>query len=88
MWRLQWDLQAAGHNNCMLERSTPILKLAKKSAPMMGKATSACRSLQTKCQLLVDSCTWQWPQAFMEVPEVVVRAGLVGWAELVKGRME
>ena len=81
-------LNPAGHNSCMFERSTAILKLARKSAPMMGKATSACKNLQMKCQPLEDICTRWWPQAFMEAPEAAVRAGPVFWAVLEKGRME
>ena len=75
-------LNLAGHNSCMLERSTPTLKLDRKSAPMMGKATSACKNLQMKCRPPEDIYTWWRPQAFMEAPEAAVRAGLVGWAVL------
>ena len=78
----------AGHNSCIPERSTAILKLARKSAPMMGKATSACRNLQLKCRPPADICTRQRPQAFIEAPDVAVRAGPVVWAVLEKGRME
>ena len=81
-------LSPAGHNSCMLERSTAILKLARKSAPMMGKATSAYRNLQLKCRPQGDICMRLRSQAFIEAPEAAVRAGPVVWAVLEKGRME
>ena len=39
-----------GHNSCMPERSTAILKLARKSASMIGKATSVWRNFQLNTQ--------------------------------------
>ena len=78
----------AGHNSCIPERSTAILKLARKSAPMMGKATSAWRNFQLKRLPPAVICTWRRPQALMEAPEAAVRAGPVVGAVLEKGRME
>ena len=73
----------AGHNSCMVERSTAILKLARKSASMMGKANGPPTGRPP-----ADICTRLRPQAFMVAPEAGVRAGLIGWAVLEKGRME
>ena len=80
--------RALGHSSCIPERSTAILKLARKSAPMMGNGTSAWRTFHLKDWLPADSCTQRQPQAFIEAPEAEVRAGPIGWAVLEKGRME
>ena len=77
-----WRLEVNRH---MPDRSTSILQLAKKSVLMKGKHWKHC---QLKTWPPVNSCTQWWPQAFKRAPEAAVRAGLGGWAELVKGRME
>ena len=57
----------------LLLTSTMSLKLQRKSAPMMGKATGASRKLQVNFLVRVCTVHVQWPQHLSGVPSALMR---------------
>ena len=72
---VSWPLRVT---SLLLLRSTISLKLQRKSAPRMGKATGACRKLHVNCLVLVRMVHVRRPQQRNGVPSDVTRRRPVG----------
>ena len=73
-----WVIWSPRASSLLLLRSTTSLKLQRKSAPKMGKATGACRNVHVKCLALVRMVRVQLPQHRNGEPSAVTRRGPVG----------
>ena len=71
----------------LLLMSTRSLKLLRKSAPKMGKATGASRKVQENSLVMVQTEHVQRPQQWRSLPSAVIGRGPVGSAEDLWGRM-
>ena len=71
----------------LLLMSTRSLKLLRKSAPRIGKATGASRKVQENFLVWVQTEHVQRPQQWRGLPSALIRHGPVGSAEDLCGRM-
>ena len=71
----------------LLLMSTRSLKLLRKSAPRMGKATGASRKVHMNYLVQVRTVHIRRPQQWRGLPSAVIRRGPVGSAEDLWGRM-
>ena len=81
---MNWPPRATSR---LLLMSTRSLKLLRKSAPSMGKATGARRKVQKNCLVLVRTVHVRQPQQWSGLPSAVISLGPVGSAEDLWGRI-
>jgi len=81
---MSWPLRVT---SLLLLRSTNSLKLHRKSAPRMGKATGACRKLHVNCLVRVRMVHVRRPQQRNGVPSAVTRRRPVASAVDLCGMM-
>ena len=81
---MSWPPRATSR---LLLMSTRSLKLLRKSAPSIGKATGASRKVQENCLVLVQTVHIRRPQQWRGLPSAVIKCGPVGSADDLWGMM-